>query len=223
LGLSGVKDKAFHLAFEIAWNERIDRSQWKLARKELITWLSRRTAKDAVQVNAARRLRHQFHKDLLERLRTARKRIWVTTPYFVPTLPVFRALIHAALRGCDVRLVLPKESDVPMVRWVSMSFFHSLLKVKCRIFEYQKSILHAKTLVVDDWVLVGSSNFNHRSFLFDLEVDVVLQRTGSLKILERQYQTDFQQSREVVLANVKLRPFWSRFLTWLVFGLRRWF
>jgi cardiolipin synthase len=223
LGLSGVKDKAFHLAFEIAWNERIDRSQWKLARKELITWLSRRTAKDAVQVNAARRLRHQFHKDLLERLRTARKRIWVTTPYFVPTLPVFRALIHAALRGCDVRLVLPKESDVPMVRWVSMSFFHSLLKVKCRIFEYQKSILHAKTLVVDDWVLVGSSNFNHRSFLFDLEVDVVLQRTGSLKILERQYQTDFQQSREVVLADVKLRPFWSRFLTWLVFGLRRWF
>ena len=104
-----------------------------------------------------------------------------------------------------------------------MSFFHSLLKVKCRIFEYQKSILHAKTLVVDDWVLVGSSNFNHRSFLFDLEVDVVLQRTGSLKILERQYQTDFQQSREVVLADVKLRPFWSRFLTWLVFGLRHWF
>ncbi|SRR5665213_2866428 len=222
LGLSGVKDRAFHLAFEVAWNEKVDRFQWRRCRKELIAWLSRKTATDAVQVNTARRLRHKFHRDLLDRLTTARKRIWVTTPYFVPTLPIFRALMHAAFRGCDVRLVLPKKSDVPIVRWVSMSFFNSLLNAKCRIFEYQKSILHAKTLLVDDWVLVGSSNFNHRSFLFDLEVDVVSQKSESLKILELQYQTDFQQSREVLLAEVKVRPILGRFLTWLVFGLRHW-
>jgi cardiolipin synthase len=217
-----VRDQVFQLSFDTAWHEKVDRSLWRDCRKKLIAWLSRKTAGDAVQVNTARRLRRRFHKDLLEHLRSARKRIWVTTPYFVPTLPVFRALTHAALRGCDVRLVLPKKSDVPMVRWVSMSFFLPLLKTKCRIFEYQKSILHAKTLVVDDWVLVGSSNFNHRSFLFDLEVDVVLQKPVSLKSLERQYGLDFKQSREVVLSGIKLRPFWARFLTWLVFGLRYW-
>jgi cardiolipin synthase len=222
LGLSVVKDKVFHLAFEVAWNERVDRFQSRSCRKELIAWLSRRTEANVVQVNTARRLRRKFHKELLYRLTTARKRIWVTTPYFVPTLPVFRALMHAALRGCDVRLILPKKSDVPMVRWVSMSFFLPLLEAKSRIFEYRKSILHAKTLLVDDWVLIGSSNFNHRSFLFDLEVDVILQKQKSLKSLERQYKVDFKGSGEVLLADVRLQPVWGRFLTWLVFGLRYW-
>jgi len=222
LGLTGVRDQVFSLAFETAWYERRDYRLWRLRRKRLIAWLSHKTPGYAVQVNTARRLRHKFHKDLLERLRRAKKRIWVTTPYFVPALPVFRALLHAALRGCDVRLVLPEKSDVPVVRWVSMSFFLPLLKAGCRIFEYEKSVLHAKTLVVDDWALVGSSNFNHRSFLFDLEVDVVPQKRSSLKSLERQYGVDFKQSREAVLSDIKLRPFWSRFLTWLVFGLRYW-
>lgn len=222
LGLSGVEDQVFHLAFEAAWYERVDRSRWKCCRKELIAWLSRRSEANEVQVNTARRLRRKFHKELLYRLTTARKRIWVTTPYFVPTLPVFRALMHAALRGCDVRFVLPKKSDVPFVRWVSMSFFLPLLEAKSRIFEYRKSILHAKTLLVDDWVLIGSSNFNHRSFLFDLEVDVVLKRRKSLKSLERQYEIDFKKSGEVLLADVRLQPVWGRFLTWLVFGLRYW-
>src|SRR5665213_236016 len=222
LGLSGVKDKVFHLAFEAAWYEKVDRSRWKACRKELIAWLSRGSEANVVQVNTARRLRRKFHNELLNRLTTARKRIWVTTPYFVPTLPVFRALMHAALRGCDVRLVLPKKSDVPFVRWVSMSFFLPLLEAKSKIFEYRKSILHAKTLLVDDWVLIGSSNFNHRSFLFDLEVDVVLRKRKSLKSLERQYEVDFRKSGEVLLADVRLQPVWGRFLTWLVFGLRYW-
>ena len=222
LGLSGVRDRAFWLAFNTAWNDKVHRRLWRRYRDRLIAWLSRDNSPGPVQINATRELRGRFHRELLGRLRSARRRIWVTTPYFVPTLPILRVLLHAALKGCDVRLVLPEESDVPFVRWASMAFFPPLLKAGCRIFEYQKSILHAKTLVVDDWAMVGSSNFNHRSFLFDLEVDVAILRPGSLEALKRQYVSDFARSREILFSDLNLRPFWIRLLTWLFFRLRYW-
>jgi cardiolipin synthase len=222
LGLSGVREKAFRLAFNTAWHDKVHRRLWRFYRGRLIAWLSRKSSLNQVQINATRRLRSRFHRELLGRLRSARRRIWVTTPYFVPTLPVLRALLHAAVQGIDVRLVLPEKSDIPFVRWASMTFFPPLLKAGCRIFEYHKSILHAKTLLVDDWALVGSSNFNHRSFLFDLEVDVAAGKPASLKFLERQNASDFRRSREIRFSDLKLRPLWTRILTWLFFRLRHW-
>jgi cardiolipin synthase len=220
LRLSGVRDRAFGLAFNTAWHDKVHRRLWGLYRGRLIAWLSRKS--NQVRINATRRLRQRFHRELLDHLRSARRRIWVTTPYFVPTLPVLRALLHAALQGRDVRLLLPEKSDIPFVRWASMTFFLPLLKAGCRIFEYHQSILHAKTLMVDDWALVGSSNFNHRSFLFDLEVDVVSRKPASLKSLERQSAFDFKRSREIRFSDLKLRPRWTRILTWLFFRLRHW-
>jgi cardiolipin synthase len=222
LGLSGVRDRAFRLAFSLSWYDKFHRRLWRRYRGQLAAWLSRKASQDSVQMNATRKLRSRFHRHLLARLGSARRRIWVTTPYFVPTLPVLRTLLHAALQGHDVRLVLPEKSDIPFVRWASMTFFPPLLKAGCRIFEYHRSILHAKTLVVDDWALLGSSNFNHRSFLFDLEVDVALQDPRSLKSLERQYASDFRRSREILFADLKLRPLWIRFLSWLFIRLRNW-
>jgi cardiolipin synthase len=222
LGLSGLKDRAFRLAFNMAWHDKVHRRLWRRGRRQLIDWLSRKSNPYSVQINATRRHRNRFHREMLGRLRSARRRIWVTTPYFVPTLPVLRTLLHAVLQGRDVRLILPERSDIPFVRWASMAFFPPLLKAGCRIFEYHKSILHAKTLVVDDWALVGSSNFNHRSFLHDLEVDVVTQRPKSLKSLERQAAFDFKQSREITFSDLKLKPFWIRLLTWLFFRFRHW-
>ncbi len=222
LGLSGAKDRAFGLAFNTAWHDKVHRRLWMVYRRKLILWLSRKATSNAVQINATRRLRRRFHRELLGRLRSARRRIWVTTPYFVPTIPVLRALLHAALKGIDVRLVLPEKSDIPFVRWASMTFFPALLKAGCRIFEYHKSILHAKTLLVDDWALVGSSNFNHRSFLHDLEVDVTAQRPISVKFLERQTASDLRKSREIIFSDLKLRPLWARLFTWIFFQLRHW-
>lgn len=104
-----------------------------------------------------------------------------------------------------------------------MAFYPPLLRAGCRIFEYRRSVLHAKTLLADDWALVGSSNFNHRSFLFDLEVDVVTQKPSSLRALERQYESDFRQCREVVASDLGKRPFWVRILMTVFYPLRSWF
>jgi cardiolipin synthase len=223
LHLWGVRDHVLRLVFNIAWNDNAHRHHWKQYRRLLFQWLLRNSASSLIQVNATRKLRRRHHRELLGRLEGAQSRIWITTPYFIPTFKMQRLLLRAARKGCDVRLLLPEKSDLPFIRLASMVFFSPLLKSGCRIFEYQPSILHAKTLLVDDWALVGSSNFNHRSFLFDLEVDVATQKLSSLKALERQCERDFKNSREVVASDLKNRPFWMRIITSLLFPLRFWF
>lgn len=220
LALRGVADKVFGLAFNTAWYDKHHRRLWSLHRKKLIACLLRRSSVPPVLMNATRHLRLFFHRELLGHLRSAHRRIWIITPYFVPTLPVLRALIRASWRGRDVRLILPERSDVPFVRWASLTFFPPLLKAGCRIFEYQRSILHAKTLLADDWALVGSSNVNHRSFLFDLEVDVVVQERKSLKALEQQFGADLRDCREVHLSDFEIDSLWVRSLS-LFFNLFR--
>jgi cardiolipin synthase len=222
LHLRGVRDHVFRLVFNSAWNDNVHRLHWRRYRRLLFQWLSRDSSASLIQVNATRRLRRRHHRELLGRLEEVRRRIWLTTPYFVPTFKMQRLLLRAARKGCDVRLLLPEKSDLPFVRLVSMAFYSPLLKAGCRIFEYQRSVLHAKTLLVDDWALVGSSNFNHRSFLFDLEVDVATKKPSSLKALERQYACDLRKSREMTAPDLKRRPIWVRIFMSVLFPLRFW-
>lgn len=223
IALSGVKTDVFHLAFHLAWEEgtryRLRFSQ----RKRLIRQISHDVLEEPVRLNITRRLRSLFNHRLAHRLVEARKRIWITTPYFVPTRSLFKALIKAARKGCDVRFILPGPSDVPVVKWVSMVFYSHLLKAGCRIFEYQGRVLHAKSLFIDERAYVGSSNLNHRSLLHDLEIIVLPQKKASLKALEGQFETDMRMSREATLGEMKHRPFWSRMLSFLFFRFRYWF
>jgi cardiolipin synthase A/B len=222
LGLWGVRTLVFRLAFHITWEDRWPGHLRRLYRNLLIRWLSHDILGSPVRVTATRHLRRGFRKELLERIGSTKKRLWVTTPYFVPTRLLMRAIVDAARQGRDVRLVLPGVSDVPMVRWASMVFYAPLLRAGGRIFEYQKRVLHAKTLLVDAWPLVGSSNLNHRSLLQDLEINVIPQEKESLRELERQFRIDRGKSREVTLEDIQGRPPWVRLLSWLFFQFRYW-
>jgi cardiolipin synthase len=91
------------------------------------------------------------------------------------------------------------------------------------LFEYQKSVLHAKTTLVDSWVLVGSSNLDYRSLRKDLEINIIPREKKSIRALERQFQQDELQSREVTLTDLKRYPFWTRILSWFFFRFRYWF
>ncbi len=110
-----------------------------------------------------------------------------------------------------------------MVRWASLIYFPGLLRAGCRIFEFQQRILHAKTILVDSWALVGSSNLDHRSLRQDLEVNVIPQEKKSLLALEGRFKKDLAHCREVSLGGTKLRPFWSRALSAVFFHFRYWF
>jgi len=127
----------------------------------------------------------------------SRKRLWVTNSYFAPRRNAIAVLGRAARRGVDVRLLLPGISDVPLVRHAGHACFAELLASGVRIFEYQSAILHAKTLVADDFVsVVGSSNLDFRSFHFNAECNVVILDDEIAQEMNRSFETDLNHSVE---------------------------
>jgi cardiolipin synthase len=222
LRLTGVTSPVFSLAFRTTWEDPWPHHFHHSFRHFLIDWLTRDLPETPVRMTASRNLRRVFRKELLGRMDLAERRIGVMTPYFVPTGPLLRALVRAARRGCVVRLVLPGLSDVPIVRWASMIFFPVLLKAGVRIFEYQGRVLHAKGFQADDWILVGSSNLDHRSLRKDLEVNVLLQKVRTKAVWQGQWEKDLRHCREVTLQDLAERPLWSRVLSALFYHFRYW-
>ena len=141
----------------------------------------------------------------------AHERCWLTTPYFVPDEPTVRALSNAALRGIDVRVLVPAESDVPVAQAAGRFFYGPLLRSGVRIFEYLPAVLHAKTVVVDgSWALVGSANFDFRSFGLNFELGALVFDRSFAALLEERFASDLAESRPVTLAEVESRGFADR-------------
>ncbi|WP_296221824.1 phospholipase D-like domain-containing protein [Pseudomonas sp. UBA2684] len=157
----------------------------------------------------------QQHRDILQSLvralRGAKQRIWLATPYFLPTWKVRRALRKAAARGVDVRLLLSgRHTDNPPVRFAGQRYYPRLLKAGVQIFEYQPRFLHLKMVLVDDWVSVGSCNFDHWNLRFNLDANLeALDPTLTAAVLAS-FQTDFAESHEVSLESWRARPWWRR-------------
>ena len=117
------------------------------------------------------------HRDILQslvrNLLRARRTIWLATPYFLPTWRVRRALRRAAKHGVDVRLLLTgRNTDHAPVRYAGRRYYPRLLKAGVRIFEYQPRFLHLKMVLVDDWVSLGSCNFDHWNLRWNLDANL---------------------------------------------------
>jgi cardiolipin synthase len=135
----------------------------------------------------------------------ARKYVWITNAYFAPGWAAVRILGSAARRGVDVRLLLPGRSDVPLARHAGHGYYSRLLSRGVRIFEYQASILHAKTLVADDYVsVVGSTNLDFRSFLFNAECDLMILGETVAGRVAQAFEQDMKHAIEIH------RPEWRR-------------
>jgi len=127
-------------------------------------WLQKQLLEsETVRSNQFDRLRKVNLNDLKKRIHQAQKRVWLMTPYFVPPFGLFIALLKAAKRGVDVRLILPRKSDILVLRWVARLYYRYMLKAGVKIFEYLPEVLHAKISMIDSWAFMGSSNLNRRS------------------------------------------------------------
>jgi len=130
----------------------------------------------------------------------ARRTLWLTDAYFVGTATYVQALAAAARDGVDVRLLVPGSSDIPLVAGLSRSGYRPLLKAGIRVFEWNGSMLHAKTAVADgQWARVGSSNLNLASWLNNREIDVAIEDAGFAAQLAAQYERDLAHATEIVL------------------------
>lgn len=139
-----------------------------------------------------------IHRAHVGAIHAAKHRVWMTTPYFVPGEAAMMALTSAALAGLDVRLLVPRTSDSMLVTLAARSYFGQLLVAGVKIYEYRSRLLHSKTLLVDDHLaLIGSANFDHRSFRLNFEVSVLFDDADVAGALAAQIEREFANAPRV--------------------------
>jgi len=138
----------------------------------------------------------------------ARKRLWLTDAYFVATSAYVQALRAAAKDGVDVRLLVPGSSDIPALRPLSRAQYRPLLESGVRVYEWNGTMLHAKTAVADGvWARVGSTNLNLASWMTNYELDVAIEHRGFAQAMAAQFERDLMRATEIVLSRNRVREY----------------
>jgi len=142
----------------------------------------------------------------------ARSRVWLTTAYFAPRRAFVDSLCQAVERGVDVRVLTNgPHIDKQVVREAGHRSYQRLLDCGVRMLEYERTMLHAKTLMVDDqWATVGSINFDNRSFALNDELNISFQDPGLVATLEKHFVQDLEDARELDAASWRARPLVAR-------------
>lgn len=142
---------------------------------------------------------------------SARQRIWLESAYFIPDQALLTALVSSALRGVDVRVLVPAHSDIGIVRAAARTYYPSLVRGGVRVFEYQPSMLHSKTVVIDGrWGLVGSANMDIRSFRLNFELSALVMGRAFAHELEGRFAADMEQSVEITGDLLRGQSYWAR-------------
>ena len=162
------------------------------------------------------RQRRQFRQILINQIKTAKKQIWLCTPYFMPDRFLQIQIINAARRGVDVRLLLPYKTDRPVARWVARAAYHSLISSGVRIFEYSPRFLHSKIMLIDDqWTTIGSTNIDYRSFFINLEINLMSSDISLIESLSDIYKNNLSVSEEISTDSLVQNKIISAIYIWL--------
>ncbi len=142
---------------------------------------------------------------------TATQSLWLATPYFVPDKSFLKALAAAAMRGVDVRIMVPARNNHWYVQLATRSLYPFLLDSGVRVYEREGEFFHAKATLVDrKWAKMGSSNCDVRSFRLNYELDLVVEGGEFISVLESQFKREFTMCREVVAKDVESKSACSK-------------
>jgi len=154
---------------------------------------------------------------------TASERIWIEAAYFIPNRALRGTLKRAARRGVDVRVVVPRHSDIPGLAHASRATWASLLRAGVRIFEWLPGMLHAKTLTIDGvWSAVGSYNLDSRSLLYNWEVTLEVLDERLAEQLEEKFRDDLESCEQVDPEEFRRRGPWSKLRERFFYFFRVW-
>ena len=214
VAIEGPLVQDWQMLFDRQWRANISRKAWKPATHFGLARLPGVPDEAEGMGRVAYADAHQ-HRDILQSLvraiNSAKQRIWLATPYFLPTWSVRRSLRRAAARGVDVRLLLTgPRTDHPSVRYAGHRYYPRLLKSGVQILEYQPCFLHLKMVLIDDWVSVGSCNFDHWNLRFNLEANLEALDPALTQAVAASFIADFAQSQPVSLQDWQSRPLWRR-------------
>ncbi|GIO35291.1 cardiolipin synthase [Paenibacillus antibioticophila] len=144
---------------------------------------------------------------------SAKKSVWLATPYFIPDDDILTALRVAALSGIDVRILFPAKPDKRLPFLASHSYFPALLEAGVKIYEYEKGFLHSKLLIADGEVAtVGTANMDMRSFHLNFEVNLLLVQTDSVRKVVRDFERDLLSTKRIVLTEFMKKKVVLRFM-----------
>lgn len=144
-------------------------------------------------------------------INSARARIWIASPYFVPDEAVARALQLAGLRGVDVRILIPDKPDHLLVYLAAFSYFDETGRTGVRFYRYTQGFLHEKAMLIDrSSATVGTANFDNRSFRLNFEITAVIADPEFAGRVERMFEEDFAHSRPVAPDEYTGKPFWFK-------------
>jgi len=159
--------------------------------------------------------RYAIYKSLLMAIALAQSSVHLTTGFFVPTPDLVDALEEAAQRGVDVTLVLPSESDSDLALKAGRGYYAELMKAGVKIYERQGAVLHAKTSIIDGtWSMIGSSNLDWRSVLYNNECNALILGTKFGQQMEDMFKDDLTQSRHIEPQRWSDRSFWESLDEW---------
>jgi len=144
-------------------------------------------------------------------INSASRSLYVTTPYFIPDEPILAALIGAALRGVDTRLLIPQRGDSLLIDLAARSYLPELLAAGVRAYEYGPRFVHAKTMVIDREIsIVGTANLDVRSFKLNFEVAALVYDRAVTEALARAFHDDLHGAREFQASDLTGAPFLRR-------------
>jgi cardiolipin synthase len=141
-------------------------------------------------------------------INTAKERIWITSPYFVPDEATMAALQLAGLRGVDVRILIPDKPDHLLVFLAAFSYFEDASSTGVKFYRYTKGFLHQKVMLVDDLAAaIGTANFDNRSFRLNFELTSVINDTDFVVEVEQMLEQDFADSRCMTQEDIDNKSF----------------
>lgn len=182
----------------------------------------RGTSRVRMLANDSRRHRRLIERAYLQRIRAARSRISIVNSYFIPRRVMRHALAAAVRRGVDVRVLVPQESDVPVVTYATHRLYDGLLARGIRIHEWTDGVLHSKVAAIDgEWCTVGTHNLDYRSFAYNLEINVVVEDPAVARVLETRLDHQFERGVPVNRHDWRFRPLGARILEEIFYAFRR--
>lgn len=148
-----------------------------------------------------------IHLGILQAISNAKESVYIQTPYFIPTDSLLLALQSAAMRGVDVRLMLPRKSDTTFVHITSMAFLSEVLDVSVKVFFYEAGFLHSKLMIVDSSLTItGSANMDVRSFEHNFEIDAFIYNHETCSKAKEIFFKDMEQSTLLSTEEWEKRP-----------------
>lgn len=172
--------------------------------------------------NTLRRQRGNVRRAYLHVIRAARQSVLIQNAYFLPDRGLRRALTRAAMRGVDVRVMVPGNSDVRVIEWASLYVLRGLSRYGVKILRWRGPMMHAKTAAIDAvWSTIGSYNFDAQSRFSNLEVTVEILDAATGQELVRNFERDVANCEVYDEKNWKLLPWWKKTLAWLSYRFRR--